>query len=60
MMVMHSLLVVVNPKKKTDEASLSSSSKRDIHESEVDKMFYELHSKHAVTILALSTGSRVA
>ena len=40
------LLVVVN-QKITGEASLSSSSKRDIHESEVDKVFYELHSKHA-------------
>ena len=40
------LLVVVN-QKRTDEASLSSSSKRDIHESEVDKVFYELRSKHA-------------
>ena len=28
--------------KKTDEASLSSSSKRDVHESEVDKVFHEL------------------
>ena len=40
------LLVVVN-QKITGEASLSSSSKRDIHESEVNKVFYELHSKHA-------------
>ena len=45
-MVMHSLLVVVN-KKKTDEVSPSSSSKRDVHENEVDKVFHELRSKHA-------------
>ena len=45
-MVMHSLLLVVN-KKKTDEVSPSSCSKRDVHENEVDKVFHELHSKHA-------------
>ena len=60
-MVMHSLLLVLNNKIKTDEVSPSSSSKRDVHENEVDKVFHELRSKHADDyILALCTGSGVA
>ena len=31
----------------TDEVSPSSSSKHDVHENEVDKVFHELRSKHA-------------
>ena len=46
-MVMHSMLLIVNKKKTNDEVTPSSSSKRDVHENEVDKVFHELHSKHA-------------
>jgi len=43
---MHSLLLLVN-KRKTDEVTPSSSSKRDVHENKVDKVFHDLCSKHA-------------